>query len=57
MSAWGSYQSKTAVSGPAGQWKVVSIWIGGNDICSRATPTEEYARSIANALEYLQVGL
>lgn len=38
-------------------WKFVTLWIGGNDMCSRATSAAEYASGIEAALDYLQANL
>jgi phospholipase B1 len=34
-------------------WKLVTVWIGGNDICSRATSAEEYIDEVEASLDYL----
>jgi hypothetical protein len=34
----------------ANEWKLVTVWIGGNDICSRGTSQEEYVAGIEAAL-------
>ncbi len=38
----------------ANEWKLVTIWIGGNDICSRGTSEREYIDGIEAALDFLQ---
>jgi phospholipase B1, membrane-associated len=38
----------------ANEWKLVTVWIGGNDICSRGTSQEEYVAGIEAALDFLQ---
>ncbi len=38
----------------ANEWKLVTIWIGGNDICSRGTSELEYLEGIEAALDFLQ---
>jgi phospholipase B1 len=40
-----------------GAWKLVSVWIGGNDICSRGTSAEEYVSEIERALDHIQANL
>ena len=35
-------------------WKFVTLWIGGNDMCSRATSAQEFGNSIEAALDFLQ---
>lgn len=37
--------------------KLVTVWIGGNDICSRGTSAQEYRDEIELALDYLQVNM
>ena len=36
------------------EWKLVTVWIGGNDICSRGTSAQEYIEGIEAALDYMQ---
>lgn len=38
-------------------WKFVTLWIGGNDMCSRATSSTEFGDSIESALDFLQENL
>jgi phospholipase B1 len=38
-------------------WKMVSIWIGGNDMCSAGTSTANYVGGIEAALDAIQAGL
>lgn len=39
------------------EWKLVTIWIGGNDICSRGTSEREYIDGIEAALDFLQINM
>jgi phospholipase B1 len=38
-------------------WKLVSMWIGGNDMCSAGTSTANYVAGVEAALDVIQAGL
>ena len=37
----------------ANDWKLVSLWIGGNDLCSFGTTPAQYERDLEDALQFL----